>query len=67
MSPLNCPIDEYKRIMMEFTSSVDLLSMHFGRTFWLDDEGCFVQHQLVRMEKLIGKDGIMYPIGIWKE
>ena len=35
MSPLNCTIDEYKRIMTE------LLSMHFGRTFWLDDEGCF--------------------------
>ena len=41
MSPLNCPIDEYKRIMMEFTSSEDLLSLHFGRTFWLNDEGEF--------------------------
>ena len=27
--------------MMEFTSSEDLLSLHFGRTFWLNDEGEF--------------------------
>ena len=27
--------------MTEFTSSEDLLSLHFGRTFWLDDEGNF--------------------------
>ena len=26
---------------MEFTSSEDLLSLHFGRTFWLNDEGEF--------------------------
>ena len=36
--------------MTEFTSSDDLLSLHFGRTFWLDDEGNFVQHQLVNGE-----------------
>ena len=24
--------------MTEFTSSEDLLSLHFGRTFWLDDK-----------------------------
>ena len=67
MSPLNCPIDEYKRIMMEFTSSEDLLSLHFGRTFWLNDEGEFCSDQLIKMETPIGKDGIMCPIGIWKE
>ena len=27
--------------MTEFTSSEDLLSLHFGRTFWLNDEGEF--------------------------
>ena len=51
----------------EFDTQENLLSLHFGRTFWLNEEENFVQHQLIRMEKPIGKDGIMYPIGIWKE
>ena len=41
MIPLNCPIDEYKRIMTEFDTKENLLSLHFGRTFWLNDEGEF--------------------------
>ena len=41
MSPLNCPIDEYKRIMTEFDTKENLLSLHFGRTFWLNEEGEF--------------------------
>ena len=36
-----------------------VLSLHFGRTFWIDDDNNYVPHQLLKTVLHIGNNGII--------